>query len=134
MSNTNEHMEQLPIKQLLWKMTIPAVVGVMAYNFYNLFDTLFLSRGAGMNAVGGVAVSFPLFFTPLGYFIHSGDRSSLRPLARTGQTGCGDSHPSGGQYLSDLLSHRDLRNSVRTAFFEADFVCDGSNGDPVALC
>lgn len=61
MSNTNEHMEQLPIKQLLWKMTIPAVVGVMAYNFYNLFDTLFLSRGAGMNAVGGVAVSFPLF-------------------------------------------------------------------------
>ena len=61
MSNTSEHMEQLPTGRLVWKMAAPAMIGVVAYNFYNLFDTLFLSRCAGIHAVGGVAVSFPLF-------------------------------------------------------------------------
>lgn len=51
----------MPVKKLLWKMAAPSIVGVMAYNLYNLFDTLFISVGAGLDAVGGVSVSFPLF-------------------------------------------------------------------------
>lgn len=54
-------MEETPMGRLLWKMSGPSVIGVMAYNLYNVFDTAFVSRGAGTDAVGGVAVSFPLF-------------------------------------------------------------------------
>lgn len=54
-------MEETPMGRLLWKMSGPSVIGVMAYNLYNVFDTVFVSRGAGTDAVGGVAVSFPLF-------------------------------------------------------------------------
>lgn len=54
-------MGQEPIGKLIWKMSVPSVVGVLAYNVYNLFDTIFVSRWAGMDAVGGVVVSFPLF-------------------------------------------------------------------------
>ena len=54
-------MEEMPVGRLLWKMAGPSVIGVMAYNLYNVFDTAFVSRGAGADAVGGVAVSFPLF-------------------------------------------------------------------------
>lgn len=54
-------MEEMPIARLLWKMSGPSVIGVMAYNLYNVFDTVFVSHGAGTDAVGGVAVSFPLF-------------------------------------------------------------------------
>ena len=54
-------MEETPVGRLLWKMSGPSVIGVMAYNLYNIFDTVFVSRGAGTDAVGGVAVSFPLF-------------------------------------------------------------------------
>lgn len=50
-----------PVGKLIWKMSIPSITGVMAYNVYNLFDTIFISQGAGMDALGGVAVSFPLF-------------------------------------------------------------------------
>lgn len=50
-----------PVGKLLRSMTIPSIVGVMAYNLYNIFDTLFISLGAGINAIGGVSVSFPLF-------------------------------------------------------------------------
>ena len=61
MENRNQLLEQAPISKLIWKMTIPSVIGVMAYNLYNIFDTLFISQGVGMDAVGGVAISFPLF-------------------------------------------------------------------------
>lgn len=54
-------MEETPMGRLLWKMSGPSVIGIMANNLYNVFDTVFVSRGAGTDAVGGVAVSFPLF-------------------------------------------------------------------------
>lgn len=54
-------MEETPMGRLLWKMSGPSVIGIMAYNLYNVFDAVFVSRGAGTDAVGGVAVSFPLF-------------------------------------------------------------------------
>lgn len=54
-------MGNAPIGKLIWSMSIPSIIGVMAYNVYNLFDTIFISHGARMDALGGVAVSFPLF-------------------------------------------------------------------------
>ena len=54
-------MGSAPIGKLIWKMSVPSIAGVMAYNVYNLFDTIFVSQGAGMDALGGVAVSFPLY-------------------------------------------------------------------------
>lgn len=60
-TRNRDFLGTMPIKKLLWKMAAPSIVGVMAYNLYNLFDMLFISVGAGMDAVGGVSVSFPLF-------------------------------------------------------------------------
>lgn len=57
----DDELGSSPIGQLIAKMSIPSIIGVFAYNLYNLLDTLLLSQGAGMEAVGGVAVSFPLF-------------------------------------------------------------------------
>ena len=34
-----------PVGKLIWKMSVPSIIGVMAYNVYNLFDTIFISRG-----------------------------------------------------------------------------------------
>lgn len=60
------YMENTPVGQLIWEMSAPSIVGVLAYNAYNLFDTLFISQWAGTAAVGGVSVSFPFFlFCPL---------------------------------------------------------------------
>lgn len=56
-----ERLGQEPIGKLLWSMTVPSIIGVMAYNLYNIFDTLFISIGVGTDAVGGVSVSLPLF-------------------------------------------------------------------------
>ena len=44
-------MGQEPIGKLIWKMSVPSVVGVLAYNVYNLFDTIFVARWAGMDGL-----------------------------------------------------------------------------------
>ncbi len=49
------------VSKLIWKMSIPSIIGVMAYNIYNIIDTIFVAKGVGTNAAGGLAVSFPLF-------------------------------------------------------------------------
>lgn len=54
-------LEQASAGRALWKMSIDSILGIMAYSLYNVFDTIFISQGAGAAAVGGVSVSFPLF-------------------------------------------------------------------------
>ena len=52
---------EAPVRHALWKMSVPSIFGIMAYNLYHVSDTIFISQGAGTAAVGGVSVSFPLF-------------------------------------------------------------------------
>ena len=50
---------EAPVRHALWKMSVPSIFGIMAYNLYHVSDTIFISQGAGTAAVGGVSVSFP---------------------------------------------------------------------------
>lgn len=62
MGNKNQTLlGEASIGKLIWKMSIPSIIGVMAYNIYNIIDTIFIAKGVGTNAAGGLAVSFPLF-------------------------------------------------------------------------
>lgn len=54
-------LEEAPVGRALGQMSMHSILGIMAYNLYNIFDTIFISQGAGAAAVGGVSVSFPLF-------------------------------------------------------------------------
>lgn len=49
------------IGKLIWKMSIPSVIGILSYNLYNIIDTIYISRGIGAYAAGGLAITFPLF-------------------------------------------------------------------------
>ena len=54
-------MESTPIGKLIWKLSIPSMIGILTYNLYHIVDTIFVSRGVGMYAAGGLAISFPLY-------------------------------------------------------------------------
>ena len=42
-------------------MSIPSIIGILSYNLYNVVDTIYISRGIGAYAAGGLAITFPLF-------------------------------------------------------------------------
>lgn len=44
---------------LLFKLSLPGIVGMLSHAFYNLVDTIYIGRGVGTDAIGGLAVAFP---------------------------------------------------------------------------
>lgn len=52
---------EMPVGRLIWKMSIPSMIGILTYNLYNIIDTIYISRGMGSYAAGGLAITFPLF-------------------------------------------------------------------------
>ena len=48
------------IWRLLLKLSIPATIGMMVNAIYNLVDAIYIARGVGTNAIGGLALAFPV--------------------------------------------------------------------------
>ncbi len=56
----NRILEDDNIKRLLFKLSLPATVGMIVMALYNVVDTIFIGRGVGAIAIGGLAIVFPL--------------------------------------------------------------------------
>ena len=48
------------IKKLLFKLSLPATVGMIVMALYNLVDTIFIGRSVGALGIAGLAIVFPL--------------------------------------------------------------------------
>jgi putative MATE family efflux protein len=56
---------QAGIPRLLFRFSVPAIVGMMAQAFYNLIDRIFVGHALGRGALAGVAVAFPFMLVAL---------------------------------------------------------------------
>jgi putative MATE family efflux protein len=53
-------LSEAPIGKLLWKLSAPAMVGMMVMALYNLVDTIFIGRAVGVLGIAGIAIVFPI--------------------------------------------------------------------------
>ena len=74
MDNSLYELENTPIGRLLWKYSIPAIVGIVVMSLYNVIDRIFIGQGVGPDAIAGLAVTFPVMnlTTALGVLIGGG--------------------------------------------------------------
>ncbi|MDF1569577.1 MAG: MATE family efflux transporter [Spirochaetaceae bacterium] len=63
---------EAPIVRLLVKMSIPATFAMMVNGLYNLVDTIYIGRGVGTEAIGGLALAFPVQMIIMGFGISIG--------------------------------------------------------------
>jgi len=49
-----------PVGRLLWKYSLPAVVGMLVMALYNIVDRVFIGQVVGPEAIAGMALTFPL--------------------------------------------------------------------------
>lgn len=54
-----EELGSAPIGRLLIKLSLPATFAMVINGLYNLVDTIFIGRGVGTHAIGGLALAFP---------------------------------------------------------------------------
>lgn len=62
-SNENNNLNELEtdnIFKLIFKFSIPAVVGMIVNSIYNMVDRMFIGNYVGEDALGGLVVAFPI--------------------------------------------------------------------------
>jgi len=72
MNKDRAELGEAPIGKLLLKLSLPATFGMLINGLYNLVDTIFIGRGVGTDAIGGLALSFPAQMIIMGFGIAIG--------------------------------------------------------------
>jgi len=67
------------IRTLLFKFSLPAIVGMVISSLYNIVDTLFVGRGVGPIAIAALTIVLPIQITmmAIGFMIGSGSASII---------------------------------------------------------
>ncbi|WP_027399153.1 MATE family efflux transporter [Anaerovorax odorimutans] len=48
--------------QLMWKLSLPAIIGMVVIGLYNFMDSVFVGQMVGPSAMGAVSISYPFTF------------------------------------------------------------------------
>ncbi len=60
MNKREKMLREETIGKLLFKLSLPAMIGMMVNALYNVVDTIFVGKGVGALAIGGLTVAFPI--------------------------------------------------------------------------
>ncbi len=71
-------LASMPVKKLLWTLSLPAMAGMLTMSLYNVVDTIFIGRGVGSIALTGVTLAFPVMMVlmALGFMVGIGAAST----------------------------------------------------------
>lgn len=81
------------ISKLLTSLSFPAFIAMLASGIYNIVDTIFIGKGIGTLAVGGVAIVYPIqtLYTAFAQMISIGAASAIsRSLGEKNQDGANE--------------------------------------------
>ncbi len=75
----NQMLGQEKISKLLVKLSVPSIIGMITHALYNFVDTIFIGQAVGIDAIGGLAIAFPLqmFILALTQVIAIGSASAV---------------------------------------------------------
>ncbi len=78
----NRNLQELsvvPVGRLLWRYSLPAVVGMLVMSLYNIIDRIFIGQGVGPEAIAGLAITFPVMnlSAALGVLIGAGGSARI---------------------------------------------------------
>lgn len=74
-----DELKYLSVGKLLWKYSLPAIVGTVVMSLYNIIDRIFIGQGVGPDAIAGLAITFPVMnlASALGMLIGVGSASRV---------------------------------------------------------
>lgn len=73
------------ISRLLYKYSLPAIVGIMVNAIYNIVDRIFIGQGVGSLAISGLAITFPIIILQAAFGMLIGIGGSTRISIALGQ-------------------------------------------------
>jgi len=85
--NNSHAMGTDSITRLMWRFSLPAIVGMLANALYNIVDRLFVGQTVGAAGIGAISVVFPFMILVISFDLlvaSAQARSSPSPSARSG--------------------------------------------------
>ena len=73
------------VGKLLWKYSVPAIVGTMVSSLYNIVDRIYIGQGVGPLAISGLALTFPFMNFLSAFSMLIGAGASARISIRLGE-------------------------------------------------
>ena len=80
-----QELETMPVGRLLWKYSLPAVVGIVVMSIYNVIDRIFIGQGVGPDAIAGLAITFPVMNVSAAFGVLIGVGAGARTSIVLGQ-------------------------------------------------
>lgn len=81
----SKQLGELKISKLIWKFSVPAIVGMLVNALYNVVDRIFVGRGVGPLALAGITVEFPISLIVMAFTMLIGLGASTLISIRLGQ-------------------------------------------------
>ena len=73
------------IIKLIFKFSIPAIVGMLVNALYNVIDRIYIGHGVGSLGIGGITVSFPIMLILMAFSMLIGVGANSLVAIRLGQ-------------------------------------------------
>ena len=78
-------LDKAPIGKLLFKYSLPSVVGMVVMSIYNIIDRMFIGKGVGTDAIAGLAITFPVMNVSVAFGVLIGGGAGARTSIVLGQ-------------------------------------------------
>ena len=92
-------LEHERIGSLLWKLSVPAIIGMMVQGLYNIVDAFFVGRFTGTLGLGGTAIAFPIQMILMGIGMTIGIGGASILSRRMGEK----NHAAASQALGNMI-------------------------------
>ncbi|MBC2581636.1 MATE family efflux transporter [Clostridium sp. DJ247] len=84
MDNSNQ-LERENIGKLLWKFSVPAIIGMLVNAMYSIIDRIFVGRAVGLLGISATTVAFPIILVTMAFGMLIGIGAAATISIRLGQ-------------------------------------------------
>lgn len=123
-----------PILSLIRKMALPSIISILAYNIYNITDTIFIAKGVGTEAAGGIIGIVSTVRIFICCDIYSGKWGGIHYFACSGRKKLQKSGKDSGKYICDILYNSNSDHNIRIDISGSASPYDRSHRNFVTLC
>jgi putative MATE family efflux protein len=83
--DTSKSLGEEPVGKLLWKFSLPAIVGMLVNALYNVVDSIFVGNGVGEIGLTAVTIAFPIMLVLMAFGMLIGVGASTLVSIRLGE-------------------------------------------------
>lgn len=125
----NMRMKEEKIGSLLWKFSLPAIIGMLVNALYNIVDRIFVGRGVGAIAIAATTVAFPIMILMMAVAMLIGIGATALISIRLGEQKKDEAEKIAGNAITLLVIFSLLFTGVYFLFADSLLLMFGADQD-----